>query len=67
MAIQEWELQQYQQSAQHVIQRMGGNPFDPVEWPDGTIKPQWMMIAIRMHEMRLMQQALADYGPYGPA
>lgn len=66
MAVQEWELQNYQMAASAVVQRLGGNPTEPVEWPDGSIKPLWMLQATKMHELRLMQQAMADYGPYGP-
>lgn len=66
MAVQDWELQQYQMAASAVVQRLGGNPTEIVQWPDGSIKPLWMMQAVKFHEMRLMQQALQDYGPYGP-
>lgn len=67
MAIEDWELTQYQMAASAMVQRLGGNPSDPVQWPDGTVKPLWMVQAVKMHEMRLMQSALQMYGPYGPA
>ena len=65
--MQEWEYQQYQASATEVVTRLGGNPQAPVEWPDGTIRPLWMMQAAKMHELRLMQSAMENFGPYGPA
>lgn len=67
MAVQDWEMQQYQMAASAVVQRLGGNPTEPVQWDDGSIKPMWMVMAAKMHEQRLMQSALNDYGPHGPA
>ncbi len=66
MAVEDWQLTQYQMAASSVVQSLGGNPFEPVPWPDGSVKPLWMMQAVKLHEMRLMQCALHDYGPYGP-
>lgn len=66
MPVHDWELQAYQMAAQSVVQRLGGNPNEPVEWPDGSTKPLWMMHAVKMHELRLMQDAMQQYGPYGP-
>ena len=63
MAVQDWELQQYQIAASAVVVRLGGNPTEYVEGPDGCVKQMWVMQAIKMHEMRLMQAAMHDYGP----
>jgi hypothetical protein len=66
MALQEWELQQYRAAAAEVIRRLGGDPNEQVLFPDGNIHPLWMGTAVKMHELRLMQEAMRVYGPYGP-
>mgnify|MGYP000953409440 FL=1 len=62
MAIQDWELVAYQGPATQLVYNLGGDPFKPTEFPDGTIKPFWMSYAVRMYEFRMVYDLLKQYG-----
>lgn len=62
MAIQDWELAQYQGPAIEFVHRLGGDPNQMVEFPNGMHKPLWMNYAVRMYELRLMNELLRQFG-----
>lgn len=66
MAMQEWEVSMYRAAAMAVCQRMNEHPEDLVQHESGATVPRWVSYAIRMHQMRLMQAAMMDFGPFGP-
>ena len=66
MAMQQWEVEMYRAAALDVCQRMQEQSDDLVQHESGATVPRWVAYAISMHQMRLMQSALMNYGPYGP-
>jgi hypothetical protein len=67
MAIEDWQLTPYQTAAAAVLQKLGEDPYQLVQFSNGDVKPRWLLEAIKMHVLRLQMQAMSDYGPYGPA
>ena len=63
--ILESELMPYQNAARHVCERLHEHPEHPVRHESGAIMPQWAIYAAQMHTMRLMQDGLQIYGPWG--
>lgn len=64
--LEQWQLEQYRMAARTVCERMQEHPDEPMLHRNGVSAPRWVICALQMHELRLMQQAMADYGPYGP-
>jgi hypothetical protein len=64
MAVQDWELQQYHTAASAVVARLGDEPTEHIKSHDGCVKQRWIVQAVKMHELRLMLDAMRDYGPY---
>lgn len=55
--IQAWELTQYQYAAEQMCYRLNVNPHEQVFGPLGEA-PRWTEYAIRMHEFRVMTEAM---------
>lgn len=59
--VQMHELAQYQMAAETVCRRMGVDPWDFITTFVGPA-PRWVEYAVRMHEMRLMAEAMHSFG-----
>lgn len=64
--MQPWELSQYQIAATEMVRRLGMDPNESVQMPNGGTAPRWMIQANRMHEIRLTLSMLNMYGLNGP-
>lgn len=56
MAIQEWELGQYQYAAEQLCYRLNENPNDM--GASRNEPPRWMLYAAKLHELKAMVEAL---------
>jgi hypothetical protein len=62
MAVQEWQLAQYQYAAEQMCFRLSESPHEMVCAQDGMYRPRWMHYAERMFEHVEMVHAMRDSG-----
>lgn len=67
MPVPTWQLHQYEGAAHAMCQTLGENPHQQVMSPSGEPMSQWLLYAMEMHKLRLMQTAMQSFGPHGPA
>ena len=60
--IQPWELSQYQFAAEQMCQRLGVSPHEMTMDSTGMQVPRWVEYATRMHEHRVMLEAMRQAG-----
>lgn len=66
MPLQDWQIQPYEAAAMAMCQTLGENPHQPVLHESGAQLPQWVVYAMDMHKLRLMQSAMQTFGPWTP-
>ncbi|MBT9516742.1 MAG: hypothetical protein IV112_08625 [Methyloversatilis discipulorum] len=62
MAIEEWQLAQFQFAAEQMCFRLSESPHELVCVQDGTYRQRWMIYAERMVEHVAMLHAMRDSG-----
>lgn len=62
MAMQEWQVQQYQPAAIQMCYRLNLDPFEPLDSMNPTCPQQWFKYAVRMAEHELMVQTMREFG-----
>ncbi len=62
MALQQWQVQQYQQAAIEMCYRIGVNPYEPTDGMTASSPPRWFEYAVRMAEHDAMVQVMRQVG-----
>ena len=69
MRLQRSDLQPYEAAAREACTRLNEHPDELVNggFGSGIHVPRWLEMAARMRELHVMQTAMAERGPWGPA
>jgi hypothetical protein len=62
MALQQWQLDAFQQPAKQMCYSLNESPGDIVTSPSGDREPLWVLYAYRMAEHRVMLDCMRQFG-----
>ncbi len=62
MALQQWQVQPYQQAAIEMCYRIGVNPHESTDCTTEGSPPRWLEYAVRMAEHDAMVQVMRKFG-----
>lgn len=62
MALQQWEVAQYENAAMDYCHRVGEDPYEQRMDARGCYYPHWMDYAVRMAEIHLMVKVMQAHG-----